>query len=536
MILGLVVLGAIPRQSAGQVFLPDDPLTEDPDRLDMPPPRPWSIGDYYDFWINTFGTPAEYEGPALNVNTLGEVPNSSWYTNRHYHRRLAFGELRAGPGSGRGPSEKGPWKVVSGKTEGKTAGLEIVDAIGERYLLKFDPPEFIELASGAEAVATRLLHALGYNVPENNAITFERERLVAATKEDLAAIGEEDADDRITEELVDELLTQAARYPDGRLRALASKFIEGKPLGPFLYYGTRPDDANDVFPHESRRELRGLRLIAAWINHTDTRAPNTLDVLVEENGRRFVRHHLIDFGSTFGAGSVGLRPRWDSFEYAIQFGSILKRALSLGIAGLHWAAIEYDNPPAVGRLDIRHFDPEKWRPLYPNAAFRRMDAADAFWAARQIMHFTEKELRAVIEAGHYSDPAAADRLLELLMGRRERIGRRYLDFAGGLDRFAVVDGLLTFVDLPVKHGFASADRPKTASWYAFENHTGVRTMLGAPTPLVGTEVRIPESDSDYLALDIAVKQRGVTTVYIRRVRSTWEVVGVERAAAVNVRD
>jgi hypothetical protein len=68
------------------------------------------------------------------------------------------------------------------------------------------------------------------------------------------------------------LLQRAPRRPDGTYRALASKLLPGKPVGPFQYFGTRPDDPNDIFPHENRRELRGLRVFAAWLNHDDSRA------------------------------------------------------------------------------------------------------------------------------------------------------------------------------------------------------------------------------------------------------------------------
>ena len=63
--------------------------------------------------------------------------------------------------------------------------------------------------------------------------------------------------------------------------------------------GVRDDDPNDTVPHEHRRELRGLRVFAAWLNHTDMKEDNTLDMFVEEGGRHFVKHHLVDFGEAF---------------------------------------------------------------------------------------------------------------------------------------------------------------------------------------------------------------------------------------------
>ena len=70
--------------------------------------------------------------------------------------------------------------------------------------------------------------------------------------------------------------------------------------------GLRSDDPNDLIPHEHRRELRGLRVIASWINHWDLKEMNTLDMYVEEGGRKFLRHYLIDFGSSLGGGKSPL--------------------------------------------------------------------------------------------------------------------------------------------------------------------------------------------------------------------------------------
>src|SRR6185369_2769922 len=73
---------------------------------------------------------------------------------------------------------------------------------------------------------------------------------------------------------LDEILDGAARRGD-RYRFIASKWLEGKPLGPFTYEGVRKDDPNDVVPHEDRRELRGQRVLAAWLGHFDAREQNS---------------------------------------------------------------------------------------------------------------------------------------------------------------------------------------------------------------------------------------------------------------------
>ena len=47
-------------------------------------------------------------------------------------------------------------------------------------------------------------------------------------------------------------------------------------------------------------------MFAAWTNHVDSKAINSLDTLVTENGRTVVRHHLIDFGRRWGARRLSL--------------------------------------------------------------------------------------------------------------------------------------------------------------------------------------------------------------------------------------
>ena len=77
---------------------------------------------------------------------------------------------------------------------------------------------------------------------------------------------------------------------------MAQRGLPGRVIGGFKYFGTRPDDPNDIVPHEHRRELRALQVFGAWTNLVDMKAGNTLDTVITENGRAHVRHYLQDVG------------------------------------------------------------------------------------------------------------------------------------------------------------------------------------------------------------------------------------------------
>ena len=92
-------------------------------------------------------------GPAKNVNVYGEVPNSSWYTNR-----LSLTEM-SGERIAQGPCEKdidtdAVWLVKSGKVDGANPGFVIEDTSdGRRYLMKFDSfQQLPERATAADVI------------------------------------------------------------------------------------------------------------------------------------------------------------------------------------------------------------------------------------------------------------------------------------------------------------------------------------------------------------------------------------------------
>jgi hypothetical protein len=518
--------------AAGPKFYPDDPLVREPVPIRVQDARARKIADVYDLVSHVFATPGEKHSatafiPARDVNTLGEVIEGAWYELRHYRSRMSLAQLAAGPGSANGPSTTGVWTVVSAKTEGITPGFVIEDERKRRYFLKFDPPAYPELATGADVVSSKFFYALGYHVPENYIVHFDRARLQVSPKATFRDVRGRVL--RLKGKDVSEILLRAPHEADGAYRASASLFLAGKILNEYRYYGTRSDDPNDTIPHEHRRSLRGLQVFCAWLGHDDSRAINTLDSLVEEDGHRFVKHYLLDFGSTLGSASNGPNSPRSGFEPFFTWRSSAKEFFSLGLHVPHWSRIDYPELRGVGRFSAERFDPVAWTPEYPNPAFRNRLPDDVFWAARQVMHFTDEEIRAVVSTGQYTDANAATHISDSLIQRRDAIGKAYLARPLQLDRFHVENGHIVYEDLAVRHAFL---KPQSYShaWFDFDNATAEkRPIEGANTTAV------PSSGSSYLALQIAPfhatgNEKPRVTIYLRQVLGAFNIAGIDRAS------
>lgn len=522
LLLSLLLCGP----AAAQKFYPDDPIWKEPAPKHVEQAKRRKLSDYYDYFLHTLARPGEYHRngqiyPARAVNTLGEALDSAWYTNRHGREKMSAGDLIRGAGKDNAPSLEGPWRVLSAKSEGVTPGFFIADSAGRRYFLKFDPLSNPEMASGADVIGSKFFHALGYNVPQNYIVRFRRDRLDIDPK---ARLRDDKGVERpITPLDVTEILYKASADSEGYYRAVASFLLEGVPLGPFHYFGTRADDPNDVVPHEHRRDLRGLWVFSAWLNHDDSRSINSLDMLVEETGRKFVRHHLIDFGSILGSASEKPNSARSGHERLFSWKPALKEIFTLGLWAPKWTRVNYPDLPSVGRFESSIFHPEEWRDEYRNPAFENRLPDDTFWAAKQVMRFTDEEIAMIVQTGEYSDPHAERWVIDRLIERRNKIGAVYFDRVLPLDNFAVRDGELAFEDLGVRYGYAQP-RDFEVAWSRFDNMTGEKSAVAGETSF-----RLPAISADYLHAAIRGADPALTvSVYLRRNGAGWEPVGIER--------
>ena len=514
-------------------FYPDDPISREPESQDASKAAPFEQSEMYELLFNLFVTSGHKASGlrAQNINTIGEVPDSSWFTNRVGSRPMTIDELIKGANVG-APPDPSKWVLTREKTSGAHPGFTAVDAKGDTWFLEFDPPHAPEGATAAVAIATKIFYALGYNQVESFLTTYDPKKASIDPKATIRRPNGKRTP--FTQDDVHAILERVARNEDGTYRVIAGRLLTGKILGGFQYHGTRPDDPNDLVPHEHRRELRALRVFGAWTNLTDLKAKNTLDTVLTENGKTLVKHYLQDVGSTFGMCND--EHEWDlSYEYFLEGGPSRKRLLTLGFGLSPWQTVDYVEYPSVGKWEGKVFDPREWRPQTPTTAYMELRDDDAFWAARRIAAFTDEMIRAVVHVGQFTNPEAEKYLADVLIQRREKIKSVYLTAVNPIVNPRLDSGGLTVENAAIAGGVAQGPVTYRASWMTFDNATGGTKPLSETTSTT-TTIAAPNGlpSSGFVAVDIAADssahpawKQPVRAVF-RQDGGSWKLVGLER--------
>ncbi|MFQ5866101.1 MAG: hypothetical protein ACE5IW_12825 [bacterium] len=553
-IIYYILLFSLVGCSSGRKFTLAPIKTFDPDNATIPPPKEMEENQVWDILDMTFFYQIEKvldlnwslrkagkilriapHRQADNVNVLDEVPNSSWYTNRHFHHPMTLEELARGPNVTDGPDQNGSWTIVRGKFEGGTPGFTIKDARGDLYVLKFDAPNYQEMGSSAEVISTKILYACGYNVPQNTIEYFDPKILKVG---ETAKFRERGLKRPMTQSDLKNMLRDLPSREDGKVRVMASKLLSGV-VGIWNYKGTRQDDSNDRVAHEHRRELRGLRVISSWLNDADRRAANTLVVYTEDNGNKYVKHYLVDMGSTLGSNNIiPHAPKYGN-EYLLDPRTVGLSFIALGLYVKPW---EFEtghlNPeyPSVGYFESKIFDPGRWVPTYANPAFENCTLRDAYWGAKIVMSFSNEDIRAIVETAKMSEPRAKEYIIKTLIERRDKIGRYWFSRMNPLDKFRFErnkKGELTlkFNDLSVDGKLNTAEESKYVYTLSY-NKKGIHRQAIVDAPV------IPISNNGEGFLDeILASSNGITKeedkIFSIEIRTKKEGGSLSKAVAVH---
>ena len=521
-------------------FFPDDPILRDDDTvIDASGIAQQELSESYDFLLQSFASPADRASiRAVNVNTLDEVPDSTWFTNRIGVRDLPIAEITRGANKFERLDVQ-DWTIVRGKSPGGfQAGFRAVHAgdPNQIYQLEVDPVDHPQLATGAELIGTLIYHALGYFVEDVYLVRVDPSRITISEK---ATIRDASGQRRFNRRDLDAILRQSARDAEGRIYMSATRFHQGQPLGHFEYNGTRGDDPNDIHPHEHRRELRANRVFCAWLAHDDSRAINTLNLLIEANGRKHVRHYMYDFGAILGSATRFAEPATSNHETYLDKDASLRGLASLGLAVPQYLRVpRADGPPSAGAFDSTSFDPVRWKPNYPNPAFANMRPDDAFWGARLVSRFSNDAIRAIVDQVKFDDPTAAEHITRVLIERRDAIKRVWLNGVNPIvnPRLAA-DGTLTFANAAIDAGAATPGKGYTVSWSRFDNGSGKAEAMDGDMQVTEGRATAPSgllAGAEFVNATIRGEHpdhpgwQQPVQVYFRRTASGWETVGIIR--------
>jgi hypothetical protein len=468
---------------------------------------------------------------SINVNSVDEVPDSAWFTGRLGVSPFGVEELRRGACSTEqllhpeGVAD-GAWLIDQGKSNGATEGFRVVVA-GRKYLFKSDAP-LRERPSAASVIGAAAYHAVGFFTSCEQVVYFEPAAL--RLQPGLRSAANFQASKPFDQAALERIFAKLSRR-GSRVRMQASAWLPGKPLGPFRYEGTRDDDPNDVVPHQHRRELRGGRLLAAWLDHFDAREQNTMDTWLTEGGGpdapgRII-HHYLDTSDCLGSEWA-----WDGISrrlgrsYVFDWGDVASDFVTLGVRRRPWELVRRTKGrEQFGYFESEHFVPEDWKMEYPNAAFSRMTERDAAWMARKLARFTPEMVAALAELGQFADPGDTAHVARVLEERLMKILRRYLTRLAPLADVRVSGNQLCVVDL----ARARKLQPSHDYRYRAEVEGGralvvdVRASGGLCLPLRGVQ-------GDYVRLRLTSSAaRGPLVAHLRRSDAgELRLVGLER--------
>lgn len=537
LVLAIAILVSVTSLGAQkQRFYPDDPIWREPVTQDVKNAVRYEPDLAYQTIENLFSRPGDkvLGQRAKNINTVDEVPDGPYFVNRAGRMPLTPDIVARAANTSDGPAP-GKWTIVSAKSDGVTPGFTIRDSTSQLWFIKFDPPGWRAMATGSEIVAAKLFWAAGYHTAEYHIGQLVPSNLVIDRNTKITPPGEMARP--MNQGDISWLLSRADQDADGSYRVILSKAAPGRPVGRIKFYGTRADDPNDVIPHEHRRELRGYFVFAAWLNHVDAKGINSLSSLVTENGRSFIRHYLLDFGSALGSAAVGPREGWEGYEALVEEpGAIGRRALSLGLDIPVWRTQQYFESSSIGRLPLDHskWNPEEWWPHITNAAFRHMRRDDEFWAASKLVAITDEMIRAAVAEGKFGDPKSEAFLAKAISDRRLRILQTYLPKVNPIvDPVLDRDGRLSFRNLAVDMAVADRAPAYRALWYTFDNAADKATLV-ATTEETQSPMLMPAMPaSEFIKVDIAAvggpdPWTKPVSAYFRRNSTGWTLVGFER--------
>jgi hypothetical protein len=154
------------------------------------------------------------------------------------------------------------------------------------------------------------------------------------------------------------------------------------------------------------------------------------------------------------------------------------------------------------------------------------------------MAFSDAMIRAIVKTGGFSDAKAEQYLGDVLIKRRDKIGRAYLTKINPIvDPALDGSGTLSFGNAAVQYRFAEAPASYLATWSAFDNRAGTATRIAEMTsrePRFQAPAGLPVTPGAFVKVALSAQSANHPSwarpidVYFKRGATGWTLVGLER--------
>ena len=333
------------RHGAGQRSLPREPTPKDPQHVSCAP-EPWDGTFYWDGAEKMFFRPLSEtlglvtSGEAVNVNSLDEVPDSAWFTNRLGVRpvepRTSCASTHARRQSARpgATAVDGSWVINQGKTSGSTPGFRPRPGKG-KYLVKVEASGTGKPGGGDGHRRGRLLRGRLLRVVRAGALGAPRRSSPRTRPQGQARQLRRPLRLRPEGRRRDVREVQQARRAAARQRVGVDPRLRPAAVPVRGHARRRPQRRR---PARGRRELRAARLLAAWIGNVDCREGNSLDTWIADvpgaapdSSPGHVVHNQLGTSASLGdVWSEDELSRRFGYSYVFDWGDIATDFFTLG--------------------------------------------------------------------------------------------------------------------------------------------------------------------------------------------------------------
>lgn len=384
---------------------------------------------------------------ALNTNNFDEVPDSSWFKN-------TIGRYDVSPEDITDILRDSDLKNVNFKLVinkiflSKTHSTLIAsDDQGNLYTLSLDAPGRAEITTAISLISNHIVGLAGYNVPQS-AIAYVRKANLTLAKDAVQynVLGKSRS---ATPKDLEEVLAEAGQAKSTTIRVLITKRPEGLFLGPFSFSGTKSSDSNDIIPHEHRRELRGFRIIASFVDYTTAIESHTADFFIETHGfDGYTKHYICNIES------MSYEANRAASELARVYGDEINLMRTEDPTEILEAAnkARQKKTDKIMLVSSENFNPAAWHPTFENEAFSNLTYRDAIWGTKIVQRFSDKLIEAIVAEAKLSNPKLVLTITNLLKQRRNKIVEVWFSKLPPLDQFELTSNgterfILSFKDL-----------------------------------------------------------------------------------------